>query len=110
MAQHNALFVAAPLSGFRKSRGATQLEEGPRPRIGHVALFVAAFVATAVIALSFPAQTAAEVCTACVVSAGASPTYPEARAGAAWGVRRRTKMTAASEPAKTMTAATSRIN
>jgi len=73
MTQHSAHFVAAPLSGFRRSRRVSQLEGRARPKVGHAALFVAAFVATAVTALSFPAQTAADVCTACVVSAGAPP-------------------------------------
>jgi hypothetical protein len=73
MTQHSTLFVAAPLSGFRRSHRVSQLDERARPKISHVALFVAAFVATAVTALSFPAQTASDVCTACVVSAGAWP-------------------------------------
>jgi hypothetical protein len=60
MTEHSTLFVAAPLSGFRRPRRVAQPEERARPRIGHVALFVAAFVATAVTALSFPAQTASD--------------------------------------------------
>ena len=68
-----ALFVAAPLSGFRRSSRVPQLGERAHPRIGYIALFVAAFVAAVVTALSFPAQTPPDVCPDCVVSAGASP-------------------------------------